>query len=191
MKFRAMPSKKVKVQVAFDKNTFKPIKKTLGLSKELSILKNDRVVKVVKWSKEDVFAGKERLVTHLDSITLEISPSAGYPFQSTLASGSYFAIPFARFKIFDTLQLSFIDDKLEVSGRISIEFGVKDVVYDDFTESGLVNFQSLNVRVKESGELLTFSKYGEMWQKEKGDRADFKAGLNEHYIANQPVILLE
>ena len=72
MKFLAMPSKKVKVQVAFDKNTFKPTKKALGLSKELSTLKNDRVVKVVKWSKEDVFAGKERLITHLDSITLEI-----------------------------------------------------------------------------------------------------------------------
>ena len=180
-------AKKVDVDVIFNQIVLLPNRRTMELSSELEKLCADGNILVSWFEKEKSLSEKERM-THLDSITLEIAPSRAFEFKTTLSSGSYYSIPFSKFKRVDDLQLSYSNGKLTISGSISMKFGVKDVVFDDFVNSQLVHFKSLSIRPQGSGELLVFDKYGTLWEEKKADQNDFGAGLSEQYISGLPLV---
>ena len=142
------------------------------------------VVKV--WTDQEVFLGKTMEATHLDWVNLKMITDGKYNFQNELAKSSYYVIPFDKFSEFESLKFTFVENKVVVTGSLSVTFTVPEDFHFDIYNSGLMYFDELGFRVKDASDILKFSHYGTEWEKERADADDFRNGISRDLFLNRP-----
>lgn len=185
-----MASKKVLVNIDFDGQAFLPNTATIEKSSILSSFLAGDVPTVRKWSGADLFTGTDGALSYLAWVNLELIPNSTYQFVSPLSRNATFSSAFENFTDYDSISFRLESNKITVHGRLAMKFSVKDVVYQDVLNSGLLCFNSFGFRPKGSSDILVFTKYGADWAKEREDLARFMEGTDKVFLENAPVVLV-
>ena len=183
-----MPRKKVKVKISFNGEKFSPIKSTLEKDQLLNTFIHGEAPQVKVWTDQEVFLGKTGEVTHLSWVNLKMITDGKYNFQNELAKSSYYAIPFDKLSDFESLKVTFEENKVVVNGSLSVTFTVPEDFHFDIYNSGLMYFDELGFRVKGVSDILEFSHYGTEWEKERSDADDFRNGISRDLFLNRPLL---
>jgi hypothetical protein len=181
-----MPRKKVKVKISFNGEKYSPKKSALEKSQLLETFNTGDSPQVKVWTDQEVFLGKTLEATHLSWVNLKMITDGKYNFQNELAKSSYYAIPFDKFSEFESLKFTFEENKVVVSGSLSVTFTVPEDFHFDIYNSGLMYFDELGFRVKGASDILEFSHYGTEWEKERSDADDFRNGISRDLFLNRP-----
>ncbi len=143
---------------------------------------------LTNWSSEDIFLGKDRLAANIDYFELSLVDSPNYVFKSGLARFSRYTIGFDAIKGQELFSAEYFEGKLTLDGEIKFQIRVKEIVYEDFVNSGLVIFIKCGIRV--GREILSFGKYGKDWELEKRDETMISKG-DTKYFEERPVVSLK
>jgi len=161
---------------------------TIEKSSILSSFLAGDVPTVRKWSGTDLFTGTDGALSYLAWVNIELIPNSTYQFVSPLSRNATFSPTFEDFIDFDSLSFKLVSDSMVVTGKMAMKFSVKDVVYQDVLNSGLLCFNSFGFRPLGSSDILVFTKYGADWTKEREDLARFMEGTSTVYLDNAPLV---
>ncbi len=147
---------------------------------------------VKKWTAEDQFLGTTRAQTHLDHLSLQLCTKNNDIVETELSRWSRYVISFDKLIEFDDLKITYDQESILISGTIKAKLGIKDIVYKDCINLKYrMNFKSISFRVKGTGDLLTFTKFGMNWESEKKITTEFSDGINDYFIEGLPDVHLE
>ena len=153
-------------------------------------LLSEKVIDVIKFTKEEVLSGKSRDIDHIDYISLSLSSIPGYTFENSLSSGADFTISYDNISDFDTFMCKYENGCLHLTGELKFQLNVKNIVYNDFKNSGLILFSQIGLRVGGT-EIVRFTKYGSDWMLEKEQRKLYSDTLDDVYVTGRPTVELE
>jgi hypothetical protein len=180
--------KKIKGKIIFSNEIFEL---DLPSSKKVEIfsnIKNNEKIDIIKFSKTDILFGREREINHIDHFTLTLTSNISYSFENSLSDGSYYNISYGNFSKYENFSCKYNNGKIYINGEILFKLGIKDILYNDVINSGLLIFDSITIRVRT--EVLTFTKYGKNWGQKKIDKNLFFANEDNIYLTNRPIVLL-
>ena len=185
-----MASKKAIVTVEFNGQEFLPNVGTMGKAATMDSFLSGDVPVVRIWSKSDLFTGVDGALSYLAWVNLKLHPNASYEFANDLSRNATFSSAFENFTDYDSLSFKLESNKITVHGRLAMKFSVKDVVYQDVLNSGLLCFNSFGFRPKGSSDILEFTKYGADWTTEHDDLERFMEGTDKVFLENAPVVIV-
>ncbi|MDG1045876.1 MAG: hypothetical protein P8P81_04670, partial [Bacteroidia bacterium] len=91
---------------------------------------------------------------------------------------------------FDTFICKYENGCLYLTGELKFQLNIKNVVFNDFKNSGLILFSQIGLRVGGT-EIVKFSKYGSDWMLEKEQRKMYSDNIDDLYINGRPTVELE
>jgi hypothetical protein len=183
-----MASKKCKGKIFFSKTRLKLNSNSASKTHLISQIKDVDVIDLQAWTDKDIYYGKNKSVLHIDYITLELFSHPSYSFESSFSKSSFYSIGFKKLSDFDTFNCVYNEGELEMNGEISFNFGVKDILYNDFKNSGLVLFGEVGVRV--GAELLVFDKYGIDWNKRTSELEKYSNEGDSSFAKDRAIVHL-
>jgi hypothetical protein len=181
-------TKKINGKIIFSNEIFELDLSSSKKAEIFSNIKNNEKIDIINLSKTDILFRKDRKINHIDHFTLKLTRNISYSFENALSDGSYYNISFNNFSKYDNFSCTYNNGKININGEILFKLGIKDILYNDLVNSGLLIFDSITIRVRT--EVLTFTKYGENWEQEKIDRNLFSANGDSTYLTNRPKFCL-
>jgi hypothetical protein len=79
---------------------------------------------------------------------------------------------------------------LHLTGEIKFQLNIKNVVLNDFKNSGLILFSQIGVRVGGT-EIVKFTKYGSNWMLENEQRKLYSDNVDDVFVTGRPTVVLE
>lgn len=183
-----MATKKVKGKITFLGENLKLDLTSTKKKEIINRIKNNEKINIINFSEEEILLGKNRKITHIDHIRLKLISNASYKFENSISSGSYYIISYHNLSDFENIICVYNNGEIKVNGEILFKIGIKDIVYNDFNNNGLILFDSISIRV--GVDLLTFSKYGENWMQEQIDRNLYSSIGDTNFLINRPLVKL-
>jgi hypothetical protein len=184
-----MASKKCKGKIIFSGNRLKLMINSNSNINPRALPKNGEKIILESWTDNDIYFGKNKSVVHIDYITLELISHPSYSFESHLSNSSFYTIGFQKISEFESFSCIYQNNEIVLNGEISFNIGIKDIVYNDFKNSGLVLFGEIGVRVEK--DILVFDKYGLDWDKRSSDRDNYSKEANPTFSINRPIVKLK
>ena len=144
---------------------------------------------VQTWTDEEIFLGKDRAFSYLDSITLTLMLKSSDEPKKALSSWCFLVIPYNKLIKHDSLTIKNQDNSIILNGEIKAKIGVKDALYPDIIAlKERLQFNNVFFRVENSGDILEFNKYGDNWDLESKEKKEFNQDLNDLYLIHRPKI---
>ncbi len=138
-----------------------------------------------------MFFGESGKLNHLDHLTLSLATTKSDVLKQNISGWSFSLLDF---KILDSSNLTMKINKslLTISGQLTVTLNVKDVISEDVSNlKHRILFSSLSFRVKNSGKIATFNKYGVNWDLEEKQKKLYTAELDDSYLLNLPTITIK
>ena len=154
------------------------------------IFLSEKVFDLIKFTKEEVLSGKSRNIDHIDYLSLSLSSIPGYTFENNLSPGADFTISYDNISDFDTFSCKYKNGCLHLTGELKFQLNIKNVVFNDFKNSGLILFSQIGLRVGGT-EIVKFTKYGSDWMLEKEQRKLYSDTGDDVYLTGRPTVELE
>jgi hypothetical protein len=184
-------AKKLKITLNFDNLQLKPDVATSEDSETLDSLQNEIPV-IRQWTENELFLGESGKLNHLDHLTLNLGTTKSDVLKQSISGWARFPIGFQKILDSSGLQMVFNKTLLTINGQITISLNVKESIWPDVTNfQHRLLFSSLNFRLKHSGKIATFTKYGENWELESNQKKLYIAELDDSYVQNLPTITIK
>lgn len=184
-----MASKKCKGKIIFNNNRLKLKINSLVNTNPIILPKNGEKIILESWTDNDIFYGKNKSVVYIDYITLELFSHPSYSLESPLSNGSFYAVGFQKISDFESFSCIYQENEIVLNGEISFHLGIKDVIYNDFKNSGLVLFGEIGIRVER--DILVFDKYGADWDNRTSEREIYSKEANPSFSIDRPIVELK
>ena len=181
---------KLNILIDFNNIQLKPDVSTSEDTDILNTLQNETPV-IRQWTENELFFGEDRKLNHLDHLTLNFATTKSDVLKQNISGWSRFPIVFQKIMDSSSLTMNFNQSILTINGQLSFQINIKDVLWEDVSNlTHRILFSSISFRLKNSGKLATFTKYGENWELEDKQKKLYIAELDDSYLLNLPTITI-
>jgi|TARA_B110000879_G_scaffold63298_1_gene89050 hypothetical protein len=180
-----MGKKKLKLEINFQQTILKWDKKSSKRTDLLSVM-NEQSPTFRKWTEEEEFSGKTREINYLDGVSVVLTRVDGYKFSNPRLENSSYYYNYSHFDETSSIRFERTSDGFEVNGTLFLNVSIDSKDYSDYFESNLLHFESMNFRVKGTGDLVGLKKYGTNWELEREDCNEYRKGNSQNYLNNLP-----
>lgn len=182
---------KLNIILDFNNLELKPDVTTSEDADILGTLQSETPV-IRQWTENELFFGESGKLNHLDHLTLNLATTKSDVLKQNISGWSFFIIGFQKILDSSNLTMKINKSLLTINGQLTVTLNVKDVISEDVSNlKHRILFSSLSFRVKNSGKIATFNKYGVNWDLEEKQKKLYTAELDDSYLSNLPTITIK